>query len=71
MSVEKQKVSVRVTARQLARVEALRVVEGAGKVNPPDRSDIFRECLEEGIVRKIGKLSVAQRRQVERAVAAA
>jgi hypothetical protein len=67
----RQKVSVRVTSRQLARLDAIARVEATGKVNPPDRSDIFRECLEEGIERKMKKLPPAQRQLVEKAGAAA
>lgn len=64
------KISVQL-GRLLPMVECYAAVLGEGKVNKLDRSHVIRECLEEGLKQRMGKLRPEQRRRIEQAGTAA
>jgi hypothetical protein len=51
----------------LPMVECYAEVLSEGRINKVERSHVIRECLEEGLKQRMGKLSPEQRRRIEQA----
>lgn len=60
------KVSVQLGAL-LPMVEECAAVEGEKKILTPDRSTVIRECLEEGLMKRIAKFAPADRQRILKA----